>query len=227
MPTGDERPDPARIALNLNAHVRALQACVTAIATCPKPVIAAIHGPCLGAGLDLACCADIRLASSNAVFSVREVHIGLAADLGVLSRIPKIVGNGGWVKEVCLTGRMISAEEAEKVGLVSMVGHASSQRNVQQQQQQQKQAGRKGEADSDLVLNAALTLADTISALPQTAVLGTKEILDYTIDHSIDESLRYTRVWNSAMLQTGEIPRAIEKAVADKERRNRKPRAKL
>ena len=220
----DEKPDPARIALNLNAHVRALQACVTAIATCPKPVIAAIHGPCLGAGLDLACCADIRLASPNSVFSVREVHLGLAADLGVLSRLPKIVGNGGWVKEVCLTGRMIGAEEAGRVGLVSVVGEAPSRRNVQEQQEQ---GGAGKEADSDRVLNAALTLANTISSLPQTAVLGTKEILDYTIDHSVDESLRYTRVWNSAMLQTGEIPRAIEKVVADKKRRKRKQGAKL
>ena len=216
----EDQPDPASIAQTIYNHVRDLQSCLTAIATCPKPVIAAIHGPCLGAGLDLACCADIRLAAPSATFSVREVHLGLAADLGVLSRLPKIVGSANWVKEVCLTGRMISAEEAGLVGLVKVVDKASHPYTGSSKSQKEEEASQ--------VLNAAFALAHDLTTLPQIAVLGTKEILDYTVDHSVDESLRYTRIWNSAMLQTREIPEAIAKAIADKQKRARsKKGAKL
>src|SRR5688572_20857445 len=84
-------------------------------------VICAIHGLCIGLGVDIACCADIRLAASSSVFSVKEVEIGMAADVGTLARLPKIVGNHSWVKDVCLTARDFSVQEALAQGFVSRV----------------------------------------------------------------------------------------------------------
>jgi len=84
-------------------------------------VIAAIHKACIGGGIDMACACDVRLASADAYFSIREVDIGLAADLGTLQRLPKIVGNRSLVCELALSARDFSSEEALAMGLLSGV----------------------------------------------------------------------------------------------------------
>ena len=81
-----------------------MQDAFTALEECNVPVVAAIHGACVGAGIDMTCCADVRVCSPNAKFSIREVRLGLAADVGTLQRFPKIVGFGSRVRELCLTG---------------------------------------------------------------------------------------------------------------------------
>ena len=113
--------DPARRAWALREMIRAYQDTITAVELCPKPVIAAVHGACVGAGVDLVSAADIRLASSDAWFSVKEVDIGLAADVGTLQRLPRVVGNGSIVRELALTGRRWPAEEAAGHGFLSRV----------------------------------------------------------------------------------------------------------
>ena len=97
-----------------------LQASITAVAQCPKPVIAAVHGYCIGGGVDLIAACDIRLASADAIFSVREAKVAIVADLGSLQRLPSIIG-AGHVAELAFTGKDISAERAKVIGLVNDV----------------------------------------------------------------------------------------------------------
>lgn len=103
---GDENSsiDVARKSLAFRSQILEMQSAFTAVEECPVPVVAAIHGACIGAGVDLACCADVRVCSPDAKFSVREVRLGLAADVGTLQRLPRIVGFGSRVRELCLTG---------------------------------------------------------------------------------------------------------------------------
>ena len=103
LPSSEEA-DVARTGMSFVPKLREMQACFTAVEECPVPVVAAIHGVCIGAGVDLVCGADVRLCHADAVFGVREVALGLAADVGTLQRLPKIVGNQSVVRELCLTG---------------------------------------------------------------------------------------------------------------------------
>ncbi|CPX09376.1 Putative enoyl-CoA hydratase/isomerase [Mycobacteroides abscessus] len=98
-------------------EIRRLQASVTAVADCRKPVIAAIQGWCIGGGVDLIAAADIRYASSEAKFSVREAKVAIVADIGSLHRLPPIIGDGH-LRELAFTGKDIDAARAEKIGLI-------------------------------------------------------------------------------------------------------------
>ena len=100
----DSTEDVARKSIAFSPQILAMQAAFTKIESCPVPVVAAIHGACVGAGVDMSCCADVRVCSADAKFSIREVRLGLAADVGTLQRFPKIVGFGSFVRELCLTG---------------------------------------------------------------------------------------------------------------------------
>ncbi|KAE8381478.1 ClpP/crotonase-like domain-containing protein [Aspergillus bertholletiae] len=184
--SSDTPVDPARKAFHLRRHISSFQDCISAIERCEKPVIVAIHGFALGLAVDIATAADIRLCASNTKFSVKEVDIGLAADIGTLTRLPKVVGNFGWVKEVALSARVFGAEEAQRVGFVSQV------------------FGSKEE-----VLKGALELAGLIASKSPVAVLGTKDILNWSRDRSVEDGLRYTSVWNSAALQTNDVKAAL------------------
>jgi delta(3,5)-delta(2,4)-dienoyl-CoA isomerase len=156
--------DSARTATALRRHVAEFQDCISAIERCEKPVIAAMHGYALGLAVDIATATDVRVCSSNTRFAVKEVDIGLAADIGTLSRLPKVVGNYGWVKEVALTARIFGAEEALRVGFVSGV-YDSKEKTIK----------------------AALELADLIASKSPVAVQGTKELLNWSRDHSVQD----------------------------------------
>lgn len=149
-------------------------------------VICVLHGYSLGLAIDLSSCADIRIASADTKFAVKEVDIGLAADIGTLSRLPKIVGSFSWVKDVCLTARIFGAEEALRVGFVSQVA-------------ENKQAA----------LGIALRTAQLLATKSPIAVQGTKELLNHARDNSVADSLRYTGVWNAAAIQTSDVERAL------------------
>ncbi|GAA5981435.1 hypothetical protein JCM11641_004762 [Rhodosporidiobolus odoratus] len=179
--------DPSRTALLLRSYIAHLQASISSIAKCSKPVIVAVHGLCLGAGVDVAAACDVRLCSSDAVFAIKEVDIGLAADVGSLQRLPKVTSNGSQLTELALTARNFGAQEAEKLGLVSRV----------------VQGGR------EEVLDAALILAKVIAAKSPIATLSTKHLLNHARDHSVQEGLEYTQAWNMAMLQSADIPTAL------------------
>lgn len=186
-PQRTSKLDPARTAQHLRRHIDDFQAAITSIEKCSKPVIAAIHGWCLGLGIDIAVCADVRICAKDTKFAVKEVDIGLAADIGTLSRLPKVVGNGSWVKDVCLTARLFTSSEAESVGFVSWVG---------------KTAGK------DEVITEALRIAEMMASKSPVAVQSTKELLNWSWSRSVEDGLRYTSVWNAAALQSEDVMEA-------------------
>jgi delta(3,5)-delta(2,4)-dienoyl-CoA isomerase len=149
-------------------------------------VICVLHGVSLGLAIDIACCADIRICASNTRFAVKEVDIGIPADIGTLARLPKIVGSHSWVKDVCMTARDFSAAEAREVGFVSRV------------------LGSKAEA-----VGAAVQLASLLAEKSPVAVQGTKELINYGRDHGTVDSLRYTAVWNSVVVQSEDIVKGL------------------
>jgi Delta3,5-Delta2,4-dienoyl-CoA isomerase len=124
-----------------------------------------MHGIALGLAIDIACCADIRICAANTRFAVKEVDIGMAADVGTLSRLPKIVGSTSWVKDVCLTARDFSPQEALAVGFVSQV-HSNKAQAVE----------------------AGFKLAEILAAKSPVAVQGTKELLNHARDNSVADS---------------------------------------
>ncbi|KAK7431709.1 hypothetical protein QQZ08_001646 [Neonectria magnoliae] len=184
--TGADGADVARKAKGLRSHIEEFQECISAAEKCEKPVICVLHGISIGLAIDISCCADIRICASNTRFAVKEVDIGLAADIGTLARLPKIVGSMSWVKDVCLTARDFSAQEAVTVGFVSQV-HESK----------------------DTALQAAVAMAAMMAEKSPVAVQGTKELLNYGREHNVADSLQYTRVWNAGALQGKDFMQAI------------------
>lgn len=185
--------DPARKANSLRRHILEFQACISALEACEKPVIAVLHGICFGLAMDISLACDVRIASRDARMSVKEVDIGIAADIGTLSRLPHCVGNMSWVKEVALSARVFGAEEASRVGLVSSVY-----------------------ADKAEAVDEAIKLAALIGSKSPVAVLGTKEIINYSRDKTVEEGLRYTAAWNMGMLQTSDVQSAMSSGMQKK-----------
>ena len=134
----------------------------------------------------------MRICAQETRFGVKEVDIGLAADIGTLSRLPKVVRSGSWVKDVCLTARVFGAKEAENVGFVSWKGEKGGK---------------------DEVLKEARRWAELVAGKSPVAVQGTKEVLNWSWDRSVEDGLRYTSVWNSAMLQGGDVEEAMVKGM--------------
>lgn len=97
------------------------QEAVSALEKCSKPVITLIHGSCIGAGVNFITAADIRYCTEDAVFQLKEVAIGMAADVGALQRLPRVVGSSSIAYELCLTARKMPSSEAKECGLVSRV----------------------------------------------------------------------------------------------------------
>jgi delta(3,5)-delta(2,4)-dienoyl-CoA isomerase len=179
-------PDSARRATALRRHIQEFQSCISDVEKCEKPVICVLHGISFGLALDLSLSADIRLSTSSTRFSVKEVDIGLAADIGTLSRLPYAVSSLSWVKDVCLSARIFDSLEALRVGLVSGVYETKKQ-----------------------AVEEAVKLATLIASKSPVAVQGTKEIIDYGRGRTVEEGLRYTAVWNAAMLQTQDMKDAM------------------
>lgn len=179
--------DNAKAAPRTKFHdmILRMQSGVNAVADCRKPVVAAIWGWCIGGGIDLITGADIRYASADAKFSVREVRVAMVADMGTLARLPAIIGDGH-VRELALTGRDFDAARAERIGLVNDVL-----------------------PDAEATLAHARATAAEIAANPPLVVHGVKAVLDRTRRASVDDSLRYVAAWNAAFLPSEDIGEAI------------------
>lgn len=175
----------ADVRAELLERIQRMQAAVGAVETCRKPVVAVVQGWCIGGGVDLIAACDIRLASADARFSVREVKVGIVADLGSLQRLPRLIGESA-ARELALTGRDIAAERAAAIGLVSEVY-----------------------SDATAAIAAGRDLVDEISANPPLAVQGTKQVLNASRDLSVPDGLRHVAIWNSAFLASQEITDAL------------------
>lgn len=170
---------------DLRELVFRLQESFNAVARCRKPVIAALHGWCIGGGLDLAAACDIRLASQDCEISLRETKIAMVADLGSLQRLPLIIGQG-WTRRLAFTAENLPADKALAIGLVQEVF-----------------------PDRQRVIEAAKGLARQIAANPPLAVQGCKAVLNRAIDRQVADGLEHVATWNSAFLQSEDLTEAI------------------
>ena len=157
-----------------------------AVERCKKPVIAAIAGPCIGGGIDLAAACDIRIAARDAKFSVREVKVAMVADMGSLQRLPRIIGHGH-TRELAFTGRDIDAARALFIGLVNDVYD-----------------------DEAKLLEAARKLAREIADNPAVVVQGVKQVLAFGEGHTIADGERFVAVWNAAFLASTDVAEAMQ-----------------
>jgi enoyl-CoA hydratase len=175
----------ARSRLAFQDGLRQLMRCFDVLEAAHFPVICAVQGGCIGGALDLAAACDIRLASADAFFTVQEIHIGMAADLGVLQRLPKIVPPG-IAREMAFTGDRLGAERALAVGLVNQVL-----------------------PNAETLLAQALTMARAIAAKSPLAIAGSKMALNYAVDHPTSQALQQMTLLQSAIFDIDEMARAI------------------
>ena len=162
-----------------------MQDTLTSLERCRKPVLAAIHGGCIGGGIDLITCADMRYCSADATFTIKEIDIGMTADVGTLQRLPRLVGEG-ITRELAYTGRTFDAAEARSIGLVNRV------------------------FDSREALVAGVReIAATIAAKSPLSIRGTKEMITYAREHSVADGLNYIATWNAAMLMSKDLTEAM------------------
>ena len=170
---------------NLRRVILDLQDSLSSLERCRKPVIAAIHGACIGGGMDLICCADMRYCSADAFFSIKEIDMGMTADVGTLQRLPKLIGDG-MARELAYTGRQFAADEAKAIGLVNRVFETS-----------------------EALLAGVAQIATEIAAKSPLAIRGTKEMIVYARDHSVADSLNYIATWNAGMLMSADLQEAM------------------
>jgi len=182
---GQMGKDVGRNARFLRGTIQRLQASFTAVDKCRKPVVAAVQGYCIGGAIDLISACDMRYCSSDAQFSIKEIDMGMAADVGTLQRLPRIIGDG-IMRELAFTGRNVAADEALRIGLVNRVYD-----------------------DQAALLDGVFAIAREIAAKSPIAVAGTKEMLSYMRDHRIDDGLDYIATWNAAMLQSEDLRVAV------------------
>lgn len=169
----------------LKETILELQESNNAIERCRKPVIAAVHGHCIGGGVDLLSACDIRLAARDAIFAIRETKIAIIADLGTLQRLPHIIGHG-WFRELALTGRDFTAEEALAMGFVTRICE-----------------------DAEVLVKAASELAGEIAGLAPLTVQGVKEVINYSRDNGVYPGLAYVAQKNAASLVSEDLMEAV------------------
>ena len=166
--------------------IRVYQQTASCFANTNKPVVAAVHGACIGAGMDLITACDIRLASADAVFSVRETRIAMVADIGTLQRLPRVIGDGA-ARELIFTGRDVDAARALSIGLLNAVLPDAAALHAQAQ-----------------------ALAREIAANSPLAVQGSKQVMSQARRREVDAELDYVALWNAAFLHSDDLAEAMQ-----------------
>ncbi len=162
-----------------------MQGAMDAVAACRKPVIAAIHGWCLGGAVDLISACDIRVCSTDARFGIREVRLAITADMGSLQRLPRIIGDGQ-TRRLALTGEDFDAARALRIGLVSDVYETQ-----------------------ELLLEQARRIAKAVADNPPLVVQGIKQVMNFGQNKPVEDGLRYVALWNAAFLQSEDFAEAV------------------
>lgn len=165
--------EQSRQGILFSRHIKEFQDAIAMAWNTTKPVIGVAHGPSIGLAIDILTAFDIRFSSEDATFSVREIEIGMAADIGTLQRLPKICGNQGWVKDICFTGRDFKSDEAQKEGLIQFV-HKTK----------------------DEAVAAAYKYAENLALKSPVALQGVKKSLNFAIEHNHEDGLRQIREYN-------------------------------
>jgi len=177
--------DAGQNAEQLRQKILELQNAIAAVDNCKKPVLAAISGYCLGAALDLACACDMRYASRDAQFAIREIDLAMAADLGSLQRLPRLIGDG-MSRELAYSGRQFSADEAQQIGLVQRIWDSPT--TLQQ---------------------GVLEIAQVIAQKSPLAIRANKQVLNHAREHSIASGLDYVATLNASLLQSKDPALAV------------------
>lgn len=187
----ESHSDAARRASKLGKFVTRLQSSLTVMEEIDVPVIACVHDYCFGGGMDLVCCADIRLCSADVKFSIKEVDVGMAPDLGTLQRMERLVGSSSLVRELAFTGRVMGAEEAKQCGFVSTVFPTKQE-----------------------LVDHGLKLAETIASKSPVAISGIKRNLEFSRNTaSVKEALQYQATWSACTLQSPDVELGIAQAL--------------
>ena len=181
----NKKPDNARVGEAIYRVAKELQEYISKLEKIRVPVIAAIQGGCIGGAVDLVTACDIRLASNDAFFCIQEVNIGMAADVGTLQRLPRIIPDSK-MRELAYTGRRMYADEAKETGLVSNTYDCQ-----------------------DKMLEAANILAKEIASKSPVAIYGLKAVMNYSRDHSVKDGLEYNALWSGAMLSQKDMTEAM------------------
>lgn len=177
--------EPGRRGEHLRHWVMTLQDAFTSLEKARMPVLCAIQGACIGGGVDMICAADSRYCTNDAYFVIKEIELGMTADVGTLQRLPHLIPHG-LVRELAYTGRKFTADEALASGLVNRVYD-----------------------DQQSMLDDVMDIAAQIARHSPLAVTGSKEMLNFSRDHTVDESLRYMATWQSGMFQQPDITEAL------------------
>lgn len=180
------QPCEGRKREQLRKKILALQAPINAIEQCSKPIIAAIKGGCIGGGVDIISACDMRYCTDDAYFTIKEIEMGMVADLGTLQRLPKIIPQG-IARELAYTGRNITGMEAERIGLVNRTF-----------------------ASSEEMYTEVHKIAKSIATKSPLSIRGTKAILNHSRDHSVADGLDYMATWNAAMLLSDDLMEAFQ-----------------
>lgn len=183
---GATAKDVGRNAEFIYNKVVEFQSCFTAIEQCQKPVITAVHGSCIGGGVDMIAACDMRFCTEDASFSIKEIDLGIVADVGTLQRLPHLIGWGA-LHELAYTGRNFDATEAEKLRLVNKVFKDKAELLIQ-----------------------VKALAQQIAKKPPTTVRGIKQVLLYNRDHTVADGLNYVAKLNSMLFQGTDIRTAAQ-----------------
>ena len=184
----DKTPDVSRNERILD-FVETMRQAIDSVAAAKTPTIAAVQGRCIGGAMDLVSACDVRHGSADSTYSVREVKVGIVADMGSLGRLPYIIGSG-LTRELALTGRDIDAETALRYGLITNVAD-----------------------DAAGVLDSAHATAAEIADNPPLVVRGTREVLNRATEGPIRESNRYVATWNAGFLASSDMMEAIGAAL--------------
>ncbi|MET0594382.1 MAG: crotonase/enoyl-CoA hydratase family protein [Polyangiaceae bacterium] len=170
----------------LLSEIRRMQDSISSVAVCPIPVVAAMHGYCLGGGVDLVSACDVRIASQDLVLSVREIKLAMVADVGTLQRLPRLIGHGH-VAELAFTGKDIGAERCRQIGLVNDVYDTSEK-----------------------AIAAAHTMAAEMAENSPFVLRGVKKVLQYSADHTLQEGLEYVAMHNTSFLMSEDLGEAMQ-----------------
>ncbi len=173
---------------NLRERIVELQNTISAAESCRKPIIAAIHGACIGGGVDLITACDMRYATREAKFSIKEVDLAIVADMGTLQRLPRLIGDG-LARELAYSGRTFDGNEAQAMGLVNQIF-----------------------PDQDSLMKFVMELAATIARKSPVTIRGIKDTLNYSRDHSVAEGLAYVAAKNSVILFSPDLAEALTAA---------------
>lgn len=174
-----------------------LQESVSSLEHCSKPVLAAIHNGCIGGGVDIIAACDLRYCSDDAYFTIKEIDMGMVADLGTLQRLPKFVRPAS-IADMAYTGRAVKAAEAREIGLVN--AHYPSKEKMMEE---------------------VFGIAQQIAAKSPLSVRGTKEVLRNARDHSVAEGLQFIAKWNAGKLLSDDLTEAF-RATLEKRKPNYK-----